>query len=120
LREFGVTVWEYANANPAYCALLNEAMTSHSTVQTGWVLAALHDLDFSAIRTLCDVGGGHGHLVCSLLRAYPHLTGIVFDQPQVVAETDLLWGPKLGLTDRCRYVGGDMFRRVPRRPMPTP
>jgi hypothetical protein len=112
-REFGVTIWDYAKANPAYRALFNQAMTSHSTVQTQLVTAALRSFDFSAISTICDVGGGHGHLVCGLLQAYPHLAGIVFDQPQVVAETDLLWGPKLGLADRCRYLGGDMFREVP-------
>ena len=96
LREFGVRVREYASANPAFRSLFNEAMTSHSTVQTKWVIAPLHGLDFSAIRTVCDVGGGHGHLVCGLLQAYPHLTGVVFDRPQVVAESGLLWGPKLG------------------------
>jgi hypothetical protein len=37
----------------------------------------------------------------------------VFDLPQVVNETDHLWAPKLGLTQRCRYVGGDMFAEVP-------
>jgi hypothetical protein len=79
LREFGVTVWEYANANPAYGALLNEAMTSHATVQTELVLAALQGIDFSAMNTFCDVGGGHGCFVCGFLRAYPHLTGVVFD-----------------------------------------
>jgi hypothetical protein len=114
LREFGVTVWEYAKANPGFRALFNEAMTSHSTVQTEWVLAALQGLDFSVIRSMCDVGGGHGHLVCGFLRAYPHLSGVVFDRPQVVAETDLLWGPKLDVAERCRYVGGDMFDAVPR------
>jgi len=70
-------------------------------------------LDLTAIHTLCDIGGGHGHLACGLLRAHPHLTGIVFDLPEVVAETDQLWAPKLGVTDRCRYIGGDMFQVAP-------
>jgi hypothetical protein len=113
LREFGATVWEHARANPDYRARFNEAMTSYSMIQTEWVRAALGGLDLSAIRTLCDIGGGHGHLACGLLRAYPHLTAVVFDLPDVVAETDQLWAPKLGMTDRCRYVGGDMFQLVP-------
>ncbi len=113
MREFGVTVWERARANPDYRARFNEAMTSYSMIQTEWVRAALSGLDLSAIHTLCDIGGGHGHLACGLLRAYPHLTAVVFDLPDVVAETDQLWAPKLGVTDRCRYVGGDMFQVVP-------
>ena len=113
LREFGVTAWEYACANPAYGSLFNQAMTSYSAAQTEWVLAALRDRDVSRFNTVCDVGGGHGHLACGLLRAYPHLAGIVLEQPQVIAEADLLWGPKLGLADRCRYIAGDMFKDVP-------
>jgi hypothetical protein len=112
-REFGITLWEYARNNPTYRALFSEAMTSYSTIQTEWVLAALAGLEFSAIRTLCDVGGGHGHLACGLLRAYPRLSATVFDLPAVVAESDQLWAPKLGLADRCHYLGGDMFREVP-------
>src|SRR6516225_3972954 len=54
------------------------------------------------------------HMVCSLLRVYPHLSGIVFDLPDVVAETDALWVHKLGLESRCHYVGGDMFKEVPK------
>ena len=69
--------------------------------------------DFTNFQTLCDVGGGHGHLACGLLRAYPQLSATVFDLPAVVAESDQLWAPKLGLADRCHYLGGDMFREVP-------
>jgi O-methyltransferase domain len=59
------------------------------------------------------VGGGHGHMMCSFLNAYPQLSGTVFDLPEVVAEKDQLWAAKLGLEDRCRYVSGDMFKEVP-------
>jgi len=34
---------------------------------------------------------------------------------QLIAESSLLWGPKLGLADRCRYLGGDMFKEVPQQ-----
>ena len=88
-------------------------MTSYSAIQTQEVLAALAAEDFSRIRTLCDVGGGHGHLGCALAQAYRHLNVTILDLPEVVAETDQLWAPKLGLSERCRYVAGDMFREVP-------
>jgi hypothetical protein len=76
-------------------------------------IAALANEDFSQIQTLCDVGGGHGHLACALLNAYPQLQATVLDMPEVIGETDRLWAPKLGLSERCRYLGGDMFREVP-------
>lgn len=112
-QEFGAPLFDYARANPPYGALFNQAMSSYSAVQTAWALAALGEADLAAIGTLCDVAGGHGHLACGLLGANPHLEAIVFDLPEVVGETDRLWAPKLGLSQRCRYVGGDMFAAVP-------
>ena len=113
LREYGTMGFDHARTHPAYGAVFNQAMSSYSAVQTENVLAALADVDLSHVRTLCDVAGGHGHLACGLLNAYPHLSAIVLDLPEVVADDGRLWAPKLGLTDRCRYSGGDMFRAVP-------
>src|SRR5438105_5999325 len=104
---------DYLRANPAFGAVFNQAMTSYSAIQTQEVLAALAAEDFSRIRMLCDVGGGHGHLGCALAQAYPHLNVTILDLPAVVAETVQLWAPKLGLSERCRYFAGDMFREVP-------
>jgi SAM-dependent methyltransferase len=106
-------VFDYVRANPRYGAVFNQAMTSYSVIETQWALAALANEDFSQIHTMGDVGGGHGHLACGLLSAYPHLRATVLDLPEVVGETARLWAPKLGLSERCRYVAGDMFREVP-------
>src|SRR6516162_1789143 len=113
VREFGMKLFDYIRANPAFGAVFNRAMTSYSAIQTQEVLAGLAAEDFSRIRTLCDVGGGHGHLACALAQAYRHLSVTILDLPEVVAETDQLWAPKLGLSERCRYVAGDMFHEVP-------
>jgi O-methyltransferase domain/Dimerisation domain len=112
-REFGMMAFDYARGNNRYGRVFNQAMTSYSATQSEWALEALKDFDFSLIRSLCDVAGGHGHLNCAFLKTYGGLSGIVLDLPEVVAQSDELWAPKLGLTDRCRYVGGDMFKQVP-------
>ena len=112
-REFSAMAFEYARRNSGYGRTFNQAMTSYSAVQSSLVLEALQDYDFSSIRTLCDVAGGHGHLVCALLKAHPHLLGVVLDLPEVVSDSSQLWAAKLGLGDRCEYVGGDMFKQVP-------
>jgi hypothetical protein len=113
LREFGASGFEYAQKNPGYRSVFDQAMSSYSAVQTEWALAALVGEDFSAVRTLCDVAGGHGHLLCGFLVAHPHITGIVFELAEVIADAEWLWPRKLGLTDRCRYIAGDMFHEVP-------
>ena len=68
--------------------------------------------DFSAFGTIVNVGGGHGVLLNTILRAYPGVNGIVFDSPHVAAGAeDTIRGA--GLAGRCRAVGGDFFEGVP-------
>ena len=112
VREFGTMGFDYARANPSYGLIFNKAMSSMSSLTTDWTVTALAQESCADIRDVCDIGGGHGHLGRALLKAYPQFQMTVFDLPQVVNETDHLWAPKLGLTQRCRYVGGDMFAVV--------
>jgi O-methyltransferase domain/Dimerisation domain len=113
VREYGARLFEYARENADYGAIFNRAMTSYSAVQAQWALAALAPEDFTGVGTLCDVAGGHGYLACAFLQAYPSLSAIVFDLPEVVGDGDRLWAPKLNVADRCRHVAGDMFQEVP-------
>jgi hypothetical protein len=113
VRELGMMGFEYARVNPSYGDVFNQAMTSYSAVESQLVVEALAGCDLSDVRTWCDVAGGYGHLLCSLLAAYPGLDGIVLDLPEVTDDRDRQVAPQMGLGDRCRYVGGDMFTRVP-------
>jgi len=113
VREFGAPAFEYAKTNERYRRAFDRGMTGHSIAQSNLVLEALRDYDFSSLRTICDIGGGHGHLICALLNAYPHLSGFVLDLPEVFNDPGHLWARKLGMEDRCTYVGGDMFKKVP-------
>jgi hypothetical protein len=114
LREYGNMAFDHARANPdGYGAVFARAMCGFSAIQSVWALEALRNYDFSSVATWCDVAGGHGHMMCSFLAAYPHLSGTVLDLPEVLAEKDQLWACRLGLEDRCRYVAADMFEEVP-------
>lgn len=113
VREFGQRIFEYAAEHPSYAEVFNQAMSSYSINQTRWVLEALDGYDFSKIGHLCDVGGGHGHLLCSLLLSHPHLKGTILEMEQVIQDKTLLWANKMGIgEDRCNYVSGDMFNEV--------
>jgi hypothetical protein len=68
--------------------------------------------DFTAFKTVVDVGGGNGALLVGLLAANPALRGIVFDLPDA-AERARAHIAAAGLTDRCQAVGGDFFQAVP-------
>jgi hypothetical protein len=68
--------------------------------------------DFTGVRKVVDVGGGHGGVLASILKAHPGPGGVLFDLPRVVqgAAASLA---REGVADRCELVGGDMFQAVP-------
>lgn len=113
VREFGHMAFDHTEEDPEYAAVFNDAMTSYSRMQTAWVLDALDSYDFSSFSHLCDVGGGYGHLLCSLLSEHAHVEGTVLERPAVVDATDRRWAPELGVDDRCTYLAGDMFEETP-------
>ena len=51
-------------------------------------------------------------LLATILRAYPTLRGVLFDQPEVVAEASAVL-EQAGVAERCRIEGGDFFQAVP-------
>src|SRR5688500_9548240 len=68
--------------------------------------------DFSRSETVVDVGGGDGTVLAAILDRYPHLRGIVLDQPHLMEDA---WraAARHGVDRRTRVVGGDFFESVP-------
>lgn len=112
-REYGQEFFDYLDEHPELASAFNSLMSSVTERQTPAILEALSTYDFTEVSHVCDVGGGHGYLLCQLLDEHPQVEGTVLDLPEVVAEEDQLWAPKLGVEDRCSYIGGDMFDGVP-------
>jgi hypothetical protein len=52
-------------------------------------------------RRICDVGGGHGHLLKAVLDRYPQTTGVLFERPAVAA--------RVTSTRSLDVVAGDFF-----------
>ena len=65
--------------------------------------------DFGVHDAILDVGGGTGDLSFALLCAFPGLTAIVMDRPEVVEVAGVPWD----VADCCRFVPGDLFRKWP-------
>jgi hypothetical protein len=68
--------------------------------------------DFSAHRTVIDVGGGYGGLLAVVLQTYPHLTGSVFDLPSVQSGA-LAYLGRQGLAPRAGFIAGSFFETSP-------
>lgn len=107
-EAYGKDIWQVLAEHPAQCEVFQNAMTSNST---GSVPAIVEAYDFGGIKRIADVGGGHGFLLGSILRAHPTMQGVLFDRPEVVGSL-----PKnafAGLEGRVAVEGGSFFERVP-------
>jgi hypothetical protein len=108
-KVVGMPLFEYLSKTPDWSASFNNAMTAFSA---NVMPAVLEVYDFSGIGTLVDIAGGHGHVLTSVLTAYPQMRGVLFDLEHVIAGA----GPLLaasGVGDRVRTESGDFFKAVP-------
>lgn len=105
----GKPAWEYLRAHPDIHAVFDQGMTDISAQITADIAGAYH---FGTHHTLVDIGGGRGRLLATLLTAHPALRGILYDQPDVVADAAPLL-QKAGVADRCRITSGDFLTAVP-------
>jgi O-methyltransferase/methyltransferase family protein len=107
-RIYGMPVFAYFEKDQKSAENFNRAMTSFSTVEAPTITKAY---DFSGIRSLTDVGGGHGLFLATILENHPDMNGTLFELPQVVHS--LAGGPLERFKNRVRVVAGDMFTSVP-------
>lgn len=108
-QAFGMPVWEFFGKNPNNAKIFNDAMSGITAQAT----AALHAAyDFAWIKTLMDVGGGHGALITSILQRNPEMRGVLFDAPEVIEGAQPIMQAS-DVAGRCDLVGGDFFQSVP-------
>lgn len=105
----GAPFFDYLAQHPDEAGIFNTSM-----VDFGLLLGTppIHAYDFSGVRRLVDVGGGHGQLAMEVLRSDPDMTAVVFDAPGVIDET-VKEIERNGLSGRCDAIAGDFFKSVP-------
>jgi SAM-dependent methyltransferase len=106
---FGMDAWEYRQRDGARSERFNEDLNTQTARSAAAIVEAY---DFSTSRVLCDVGGGHGALLCAILAACPAMKGILLEQAHV-ATGARSYVESQGLDERCRVVDGDFFEGVP-------
>jgi hypothetical protein len=105
----GVGAWEYRAQHPEEAAVFDRAMTDLTRRSQRLIMDAY---DFARFATVVDVGGGRGALLAALLAAHPHMRGVLFDLPHVIASIDGISADP-GVAARCRTVAGSFFESVP-------
>jgi hypothetical protein len=108
-RAHGQSFFEYLQTHPEAAASFDQGMSAYSEQEAA---AVLESYDFSGANRLVDVGGGRGALLAAILRRYPQLHGVLFEQSSVIDHAfDLM--SRAGLSQRCTLVAGDFFEAVP-------
>ena len=101
-RVFGAEFWPWLAAHPDERASFDRAMEQGKERRVD----DLAEVEWRGDETVVDVGGGNGSLLVALLARHPGLRGIVFDLPETNVD-------EASLGDRCTFVAGSFFERVP-------
>ena len=108
-QVFGMNVRDWRRTHAEQGALFDSYVAKETLAQADSIVEAL---DVSGVKTVAEIGGGYGGLLAAILRAHPHLTGILFDQPHMV-EGAKLFLQACGVAEIVRCVGGDILREIP-------
>ena len=95
----------YLDQNSGAASQFHDAMATYSRLEAAAIAEAYN---FAANSTVVDVGGGEGTLLAALLSAHPSLSGVLFDQPAVVARAAQVFA-SAGVAARAAWAGGDFF-----------
>lgn len=108
---FGRSFWEELEQNPAIGAAFDDVLgpTGHGTPSPD---VLLDPADWASVRTVVDVGGGTGSLLAEVLKAQPHVRGILVDLPRPVATSARLF-EEAGVADRATAVAQSFFDPLP-------
>lgn len=105
---YGEDVFEFLKQRPTEMQIFNDAMTELSMIDGPAVAEAYN---FEGIRSIIDIGGGHGLLLATILQKNPYLRGTLYEVPHVLEGAAN--GPLKPLMERCILASGDMFSSVP-------
>lgn len=105
----GKSPFDYVRENPEAGKVFHAMFTGFNKLMTPALAGAW---DFSGVRQVADIGGGHGSMLTAILERNPGVTGILFDRPEVVFEAKQHI-EAAGVTERIQLVGGDFFDAVP-------
>lgn len=105
----GMELWEWYQRHPQDAMIFSLAMGNVARLVAAELLGLI---ELGENQVVADVGGAHGVILRTILKADPSLRGILFDLPHVIeaAKEEI---DREGLAGRCKLVGGDFFKQVP-------
>ncbi|XP_025881013.2 LOW QUALITY PROTEIN: acetylserotonin O-methyltransferase 1-like [Oryza sativa Japonica Group] len=101
----GMPPWEMMKRDDTMNSALNDACVADSSFLMEIALRERGDVVFRGLRSLVDVGGGHGGAAMAIAKAFPDIKCSVLDLPHVISQA-----PDDGTV--C-FIAGDMFEDIP-------
>ncbi len=108
-HSFGVPFFDQLGKDPEEAGLFFDLLIGINGADAPAVAAAY---DFSAFKTIADIGGATGHILTTILAAHPGPRGTLFDVPDNQAPATELIHAR-GMTDRVTFVPGSFFETIP-------
>ena len=108
-KAHGMGLFGYLEHNPGMAQFFSETMVGFHGREPPAVAEAY---DFSGIGSLVDVGGASGNMLGHVLSRHPHVKGVLYDLPHVVADAPPLLAAH-GVADRVTVESGSFFESVP-------
>ncbi|GAV81894.1 Methyltransf_2 domain-containing protein/Dimerisation domain-containing protein [Cephalotus follicularis] len=103
-KAHGHELFVFAQQNPEFNRIFNDGMACTAMMSTMAILTKYKD-GFKGLGSLVDVGGGTGGIIGAIVDQFPHIKGINFDLPHVIATA-----PEY---DGVTHIGGNMFEAIP-------
>jgi hypothetical protein len=107
----GMSVWKYYESHPEDGVNFTKAMSGLTQAVAANVIPAY---DFSGQKTVADIGGGNGALLCAVLKSNPTLTGVVFDG-EYVQQQAIAYFKDAGMNGQIKFQQGNFFDETPPR-----
>lgn len=82
---FGAGYFDLLAQDPSQARKFDEGMKNLSADEDAHCIASY---DFSAIKTVIDIGGGMGGLLAETLSRYPTMHGVLYEMPHVIAAVE--------------------------------
>jgi hypothetical protein len=105
----GQPFFDFLDSTPAADALFDGAMRGGSGLQSRLLVDAI---DFSRFRRICDVAGGTGRTLTTVLSAAPDAHGVLLERRSVIDRAEVELRGR-SVARRIELVEGDMFDAVP-------
>ncbi len=98
----GMPIWDYYAQHPEAGQVFSQSMTNIGTPVAQAVAASYN---FSEFNIIVDIGGAQGSLISTIMRSHPHLKGILFDLPEIIAT--------VSVDENIQPIAGNFFEFVP-------